>query len=65
MDPENFVYWLQGFFEITGKPVSLNEEQTKMVKDHLEYVFQHMAAKNQTIHPRSLFGPSSSEKLIC
>ncbi len=40
MTPENFVYWLQGFFEITGGAPALNEAQTKMVKEHLEYVFQ-------------------------
>lgn len=40
MTPENFAYWLQGFFEITGGDVkSLTPEQIQMIKTHLGYVF--------------------------
>jgi hypothetical protein len=39
MTPENFAYWLQGFFEIAGSD-ELTETQVKMVKDHLALVFQ-------------------------
>jgi hypothetical protein len=39
MTPENFAYWLQGFFEIAGTD-ELTETQVKMVKDHLALVFQ-------------------------
>lgn len=38
MSPENFVYWLQGFIELNN-PVSINEEQTQQIKDHLKLVF--------------------------
>lgn len=40
MTERDFVYWLQGFFEIAN-PTSMTPEQVKMVKDHLGYVFEH------------------------
>ena len=46
MSPENFVYWVQGLFElgdVSGHPVkTLNEAQVKMIKQHLGYVFTHV-----------------------
>ncbi len=63
MSPENFVYWLQGFFEITGSAPALTESQTKMVKEHLEYVFRSMPEKlPQHTALQSLF---AKEPLIC
>jgi hypothetical protein len=44
MTPENFVYWLQGFFEITGGTPELTAEQIEMIKTHLSYVFAHKTA---------------------
>lgn len=42
MTARDFVYWLQGFFEISGAGVtSLNAEQTALVKRHLALVFVH------------------------
>lgn len=38
MTPEQFTYWLQGFFEMAD-PKSLTEEQTAMVREHLKTVF--------------------------
>lgn len=38
MSPENFCYWLQGFFEISDLN-ELREDQVKMVKEHLQLVF--------------------------
>ena len=42
MTPNEFVYWLQGFFEISevANVKSLNEAQTQIVKDHLQLVFK-------------------------
>jgi hypothetical protein len=37
MSPENFVYWLNGFFEISGSK-TLTEEQVRVLKDHLKLV---------------------------
>lgn len=39
MTPENFAYWLQGFFEITGS-TTLTTPQVEMIKKHLGYVFE-------------------------
>lgn len=40
MTTRDFCYWLQGVFEV-GKLTSLDEEQTKIVKNHLNLVFVH------------------------
>jgi hypothetical protein len=38
MTPEQFTYWLQGYFEISNA-TELNKEQTKVIKDHLSLLF--------------------------
>jgi len=38
MTPENFTYWLQGFFEISESKM-LSSKQTQIIKDHLALVF--------------------------
>ncbi len=40
MTPQSFCYWLQGLLEI-GNPKKLDKEQTQMIKDHLNLVFEH------------------------
>lgn len=42
MTPENFVYWLQGLFELTPDLDKLNKNQIQMIRDHLGYVFTHI-----------------------
>lgn len=42
LSPEQFCYWLQGYFEIMGEQGSLNQTQYKKVKEHLEMVFNHV-----------------------
>ena len=37
MSPENFVYWLQGYFELTHSD-GLSREQVKIVKEHIGLV---------------------------
>ncbi len=39
MTPEQFVYWLNGFFEL-GKPVGLSAQQVESIKDHLALVMK-------------------------
>lgn len=39
MTPENFCYWVQGYFEI-GNIQSLDSAQVLVVKDHLALVFK-------------------------
>jgi hypothetical protein len=38
MTPENFAYWLNGFFEMTETD-RLSEKQVLMIKEHLKLVF--------------------------
>jgi hypothetical protein len=38
MNEKEFCYWLKGYFEISNSK-KLNEEQVKILKDHLELVF--------------------------
>lgn len=40
MQSRDFVYWLQGFFEISDAK-DLNEHQTELIKKHLNLVFKH------------------------
>ena len=40
MTSRDFVYWLQGFFEVSDSK-ELNEKQTQIVKNHLNLVFKH------------------------
>jgi hypothetical protein len=37
-DPEQFAYWLQGFFEL-AEPKTLNERQVAIIKEHLDLCF--------------------------
>lgn len=39
MNERDFVYWLQGFFEMTNVE-NLTKEQVKMIKDHLSLVME-------------------------
>lgn len=46
MQSRDFVYWLQGYFEITDAtsnraPEGLTEGQVEMIKKHLSLVFVH------------------------
>ena len=40
MKPQEFCYWLQGYFEI-GDGKYLSPEQVQIVKNHLALVFKH------------------------
>lgn len=55
MTSRDFCYWLQGLFEL-GSPVSLDANQTDLVKRHLAMVFVH------EIDP-SAGGPAQQEML--
>lgn len=39
MSPQDFCFWLHGFFELSGKD-ELTPEQQKMVREHLDLVFE-------------------------
>lgn len=48
MSSEQFVYWLQGYFEISDSN-SLTEEQVKMIKKHLDLVFTNVTKNHNSI----------------
>lgn len=49
MKPENFCYWLQGYLELT-KEEDLTEDQVKIIKNHLNLVFEHVIDPSYVKH---------------
>ena len=47
MTAEQFTYWLQGFFELSGT-TTLNEQQVKVVKDHIALVLNKATPRYDT-----------------
>lgn len=45
MKANEFCYWLQGMFEL-NHPTTLNEEQVKIIENHLKMVFIHEIDKS-------------------
>ena len=41
MRSDQFIYWLQGFFELSENDKSLTIEQVQTIKNHLKLVFLH------------------------
>jgi hypothetical protein len=50
MDALNFVYWLQGFLELSNTK-NLNEEQVKILKDHIKLVLEKKTPNLTTTPP--------------
>jgi len=50
MTTDQFCFWLQGLFELCPELTSLNDNQVKMIRQHLEYVFN---GKTQSGNPVS------------
>jgi hypothetical protein len=49
MSTRDFVYWLQGYLELTGDTKKLKKEQVEMIKQHLGYVFDHLDKAEKTV----------------
>jgi hypothetical protein len=47
MTAEQFTYWLQGFFELS-RTTTLNEQQVKIVKDHIALVLNKATPRYDT-----------------
>lgn len=45
MTDRDFVYWLNGFFELNNSVTTLTEEQVRLIKEHLHLVFEHEISK--------------------
>lgn len=41
MNPRDFCYWLQGYFEV-GKSSDLSKEQVEVIRKHLRLVFDNV-----------------------
>lgn len=53
MNAENFIYWLNGYFEIreaTGASVTLDSGQVKVIRDHIALVMDKVTP---TIKPQT------------
>jgi hypothetical protein len=73
MNERDFIYWLSGFLE-SSNLTSLNENQVKTIKDHLDLVVKKVTPFNygitvtsdniQPIQVNPAFSPSKTE-IIC
>lgn len=62
MTPEQFTYWLQGFFEISDTD-SLTNKQVQIIRDHLNLVFNKVTpdrGKGEIIK-----GPNLEKQNMC
>lgn len=72
MTPREFCYWLQGYFEINSNQPrpqefceSLNSEQIKMIKKHLQSVFNSEIKQTiPTPQPQGTSVPSTIAKYL-
>lgn len=67
MNTQDFCYWLQGFFELTGED-KLSEQQVKMIKEHLQLVFNKQTTitfdNSRSYTDGVVFQPMSTDKLF-
>jgi hypothetical protein len=70
MTPENFCYWLQGYFEINAVYLTqgLDAAQTEMIREHLQLVFQKLTS-SKGLKPdttvdlyKKMYGPTTTIK---
>jgi len=69
MTPEQFCYWLNGHFDLSDTN-TLSEEQVKVIKEHLELVFNKKVAginlfENIRTNKPSFYLSPDSLKPIC
>ena len=48
MTTDQFAYWLQGYFEISGSS-SLSDMQVQIIKDHLALVFNKVTPERKVV----------------
>lgn len=58
MTTEQFTYWLQGYFELSGA-TTLNEQQVKVIKEHIALVL-----KKETPNYLTIQGPPATDNKI-
>jgi hypothetical protein len=57
MNKQDFIYWLQGFFELSPDLETLSKEQVAIIRRHLNMVFEH------DIDPALTPDPNKQERL--
>lgn len=50
MTADQFCYWLQGFFEVSGQ-TTLTEPQVSVIKEHLQLVFKKETTATVSSNP--------------
>ena len=71
MTQENFVYWLNGFLEISDAK-KLNEKQVQIIKDHLALVFEKVTpdygdfslSSSSTANLKNITNTFTSESIV-
>jgi len=53
MTPEQFIYWMQGFAELT-ETKTISEKQWTVIKDHLALVFDKQTPDRVALRPEDL-----------
>jgi hypothetical protein len=62
MEPRDFAYWLQGFFEVSNAK-TLNEEQVAMIRAHLDTLFHKVTFTTTTTFPQPELAPLDTSAL--
>lgn len=61
MTSEQFVYWLQGYLELSGAK-EFNEQQVQAIKDHIQLVMKKVTP-NINPYPNVMYTPTTSDKI--
>lgn len=65
MNTQDFCYWLQGYFELSGTDGGLSKEQVEVIKEHLQLVFKKQTCKKVSSLPKlSEDGQKRAQDLI-
>lgn len=47
MTEREFCYWLQGWFELGAGPEGMSEDQVRVIREHLELVFEKVTPSKE------------------
>jgi hypothetical protein len=64
MSPEQFTYWLNGFFEISDTN-NLSEKQVQIIRDHLNLVFNKVTPESMGYKPLDTRFTGTNNNLLC
>ena len=64
MTPDQFCYWLRGYFELSGEK-ALTPQQVDMIKKHLDLLYIDITDKCPDLGPLNSFGIEEPEETKC